>query len=969
MQKLFTIPAGIPFAKALASRLLEEHADKPETLPDILILLPTRRACRTLREAFLQLNNGKPIMLPRMQALGDIDEEELSLSIAGAQGTQNLIGLKPVLPNMQRQILLARAVQKHEDFPHGFDQALSLAKTLTHLIDQIHTENLDIKDLATLVPEDFADHWQITLDFLKILSEIWPQILDDMGMIDAALRRNLLINALSDFWQDTKPTKRIIAAGTTGSIPATANLLDVIANLPNGQIILPGLDQHIDDESWDSLAESHPQFGFKHLLAHMNILRENVALWPCNIADTDTSKARRILSSELMRPAETTKAWQDLNDSAFNEAIENLSLYEADTPQQEAQIIATLMRSILEEPTKTAALITPDRNLAKRVAMACRRWNITIDDSAGLPLTQTPIGRFLMLGIETTAQKLSPVSLLALLKHPLTHNDLKRNIGEFERTLLRGTKPPAGIDGLHHQATKNEADEETHDFIKKLETLFTPLLELLSNEEKLDFKTLLHAHITLLEALHNGDKLWSGEDGNAASSILSELLNQAHSFPKIHASEYPQILGQFLNGVTLRPAFGTHPRLQILGQLEARLIDADLVILGGLNEGTWPPDQGHDPWMSRPMRAEFGLPASDRSIGLAAHDFTQGLCAPNVAITRSKLKDGAPTVPARWLQRLQTVLTAAGTDAKSLTQNDMAHWVNAIDTAETLEPYARPAPKPPRDVRPRKMAITKIETWLKDPYSIYAHSILKLRTLDPLEKEADAALRGQILHDTLDDFITHHPKIIPHNAEDILLQTAQNLVQQENLAEDDWNFYWPRFTKITQQFLGKETEWRESNKPLKTEIKGQLTLSTQSGDFTLYGRADRIDQAETGAAIIDYKSGGYFAKKGMESGDIPQLPLEALILQGGGFEGIQATACNYLGYWVFNGNNKHTELTDPHDMLVDTTEALTDLIDTFDNEDIPYYALPRATKTPRFNDYEHLARTKEWAALDDEEAA
>ena len=968
LQNIFTIPAGIPFAKALASSLLEEHASSPEALPDILILLPTRRACRTLREAFLQLNAGKPIMLPRMQALGDIDEEELSLSIAGAGGTQKLTELKPVLPNMQRQILLARAVQKHEDFPHGFDQALALAKTLTQLIDQIHTENLDIKDLADLVPEDFADHWKITLDFLKILSEIWPQILDDMGMIDAAKRRNLLINSLADFWQETKPTQRVIAAGTTGSIPSTAHLLNVIANLPNGQIILPGLDEYVDEESWESLSESHPQYGFKHLLGYMNILREDVALWPNAVTDSGTSKARRKLASELMRPTETTKAWQSLEEESFDTAIRNLSLYEADTPQQEAQIIASLMRSILEEPTKTAALITPDRNLAKRVAMACRRWNIEIDDSAGSPLTQTPLGRFLMLSIEACAHKLSPVSLLALLKHPLTHQDLKAELRHFARELLRGTKPPAGIEGLKHQATKAKAEKLTP-FIEQLETLFSPLLAVHESEEKQDFKTLLHAHISLCEALHSDESLWAGEDGNAASALLSELLEQAGNFPQILATEYPQILQQFLSNVTLRPAYGTHPRLQILGQLEARLIDADLVILGGLNAGTWPHDQGHDPWMSRPMRAEFGLPASDRSIGLAAHDFIQGLCTPNVAMTRAKLVNGAPTVPARWLQRLDTVMTAARTDTGGLTQNDMMHWVKEIDTATTLEPYTRPAPKPPRDIRPRKMAITKIETWLKDPYSIYAHSILNLRTLDPLEKESDAAIRGQILHDTLDDFITQYPDTIPKDAEKNLLQTAQNFVQEENLTEEDWNFYWPRFTKITQQFLDKESGWREGAKPLKTEIKGQINLTTQSDDFTLYGRADRIDQTSEGAAIIDYKSGGYFSKKGMESGDIPQLPLEALILQDGGFEGIAAGDCNYLGYWVLNGNNKHTELTEPHDMLVDTKEALTNLIDTFDNEDTPYYAIPRASKTPRFNDYEHLARTKEWAALDDEEAA
>lgn len=981
---IFTIPAGIPFAKALAARLLEEHEQSPETLPDILILLPTRRAARTLREAFLQLNNGKPLMLPRMQALGDIDEEELSLSIAGTNGTQQLLNLPPVLPPLQRQILLSKAIIAHDDFPHGFDQALSLAKTLGHLIDQIDTEDLDIKDLASIVPENFADHWQVTLDFLKILSEQWPKALETLNVIDAAKRRNILINTLADFWDETKPQTRIIVAGTTASIPATAKLVKVITTLPNSQIILPGLDQNCDEKSWNAFSESHPQYGFKLLLDHIGTSREKITNWPTPTTDTATSNARRTLCTELMRPAKTTQEWQKIITTpntlnACTTATQNLQLFEADTPQQEAQIIAALMRSILEQPTKTAALITPDRNLAKRVAMACRRWNITIDDSAGLPLNQTAIGRFLMLTIETSAQDLSPVTLMALLKHPLVQSDLQTNLNLLETTLLRGTKPPAGINGLYdHLAKQTKKAQENNKpdhsetitpIIQTLETIFTPMLEIFASTEKIPFKTILQTHIELCENLHGGDTaIWNGEAGNAAAELLSKLLDQAAHFPSINTYEYPQILQQFMASETLRPAYGTHPRLQILGQLEARLIDADLVILGGLNEGTWPPDPGHDPWMSRPMRKDFGLPSSDRSIGLAAHDFTQGLCAPNVAITRSKLNDGAPTIPARWLDRLETVLSASNIDIKSLSQNDIHQWVNTIDKVETLSPNKRPEPKPPKSTRPRKLPITKIETWLKDPYSIYAYSILRLSPLDPLEKQADAAIRGQILHDTLDDFIKNHPHTIPTNAADTILETAKEKVTQENQAAENWHFYWPRFAKIAEQYIEKETKWREHAAPLKTEIKGQMTLTTAAGDFLLYGRADRIDKThDNNGAIIDYKTGGTFSKSGMTNGDSPQLPLEGLILQEGGFENIPPTPCEYLGYWMLNTNNKDTEQTNSHDILVDTKHSLVTLIETFDNDDIPYYALPRATKMLRFHDYEHLARVKEWAALDDAE--
>ncbi len=966
MQKIFTIPAGMPFAKSLAASLLEEYANAPETLPEILILLPTRRACRTLREAFLQINDGKPLMLPILQAIGDIDEEELAISIAGQEGTQRLLDLPPVLPSMQRQILLARAIQKHQDLRYGFDQALALAKTLSHLMDQIYTENLDIRDMAHLVPEDFADHWQITLDFLTVLSETWPQILKDMNVIDAADRRNRLINALADFWDETKPQKRIIAAGTTGSIPATAKLLNTIYNLPNGQIILPGLDQQIDEESWESLSESHPQYGFKHLLATMNIDRDRIADWQTTLQDHPLSKARRKLSSELMRPSQTSHKWQDLNSAAFDPALENLKIFECDTAQHEAQVIASLMRQTLEDPKKTAALITPDRNLAKRVSSACLRWGIKIDDSAGEPLSRTQIGHFLLLSIEATINKLSPVSLLALLKQPLTHANLKQHLEKFEKKMLRGFKPAAGITGLRQCWADNGADADLHILIDDLERIFEDCIAI--TETKNNFKEILEAHIKLCESLHDDKNLWSGEDGNAASVLLSEIISQAHNFPKITSHEYKNILQQFLLGVTLRPTFGTHPRLQILGQLEARLIDADLVILGGLNEGTWPSDPGHDPWMSRPMREGFGLPGSERSIGLSAHDFVQGFCTPNVALTRSKLVDGSPSVPARWLARLETVLKATDTKPEKLHDNVFMQWMKSIDHASISEPFTRPAPKPPAESRPRKLSITKIETWLKDPYAIYAHSILSLRKLEPLEKESDAALRGDMLHDCLNGFVTENPNNIPKNAACIILDAAQNFLQSRNLTDEDWHFYWPRFAKITDQFLEKEEKWRAHSKPLKTEIKGEMVLNTPQGDFVLYGRADRIDQSPEGVAIIDYKSGGNFSKAGLENGNTPQLPLEALIVESGGFENIPPTTCTYLGYWVLNGNGKYTEIAEPQDIISETNAALITLIEIFENQETPYYAIPRSTKIPRYNDYEHLARIKEWAALDDSES-
>jgi len=845
------------------------------------------------------------------------------------------------------------------------DHAFALAKALGQLMDQIYTENLNLADLHTLVPEDFATHWQVTLDFLKILSETWPNILKDLNMIDAADRRNRLILALAKFWTDHPPQTRIIAAGTTGSIPATAALLKSISTLPNGQIILPGLDEDIDDESWNTLSESHPQYGLKSLLEALETNRQTVKLW--HEENTALSETRRFLASELMRPAETTRAWQALKTNTkaqqkISSATRNLSILTCETAQEEANIIALLMRQTLEQPTSTAALITPDRKLATRVSAAAKRWNITLDDSAGTPLSQTLNGQFLTLLSTACETNLAPVSLLALLKHPFIPHTPSTAL--LEEHLLRGIKPKPGFEGLSKRL-EDTKHENLKSYIAALEETLSPLLTLYQSGEKQSFKTLLKTHINTAETLTQSDIIWNDEPGNALSIMLSNLMDHATDMPKMRGLEYTQILQQLLSTETLRPAYGTHPRLQILGQLEARMIDADLVILASLNEDTWPSKNAHDPWMSRPMRAEYGLPGSERSIGLAAHDFVQGFCAPNIVITRSKISDGAPTIPARWLQRLDTVLTATHINPTTIQTHTAQNWTKQLDHSDTITPITRPAPKPAAELRPKRFRITEIETWLKDPYSIYARHILRLEPLKSLEQDADASLRGQIMHDTFDNFITTYPKTLPKNAAIILTDIAQQKITENDLDQSEWQGFHPRFTAIADAFIDKETAWRETATPLKSEIKGELHIA----DAIIYGRADRIDKIGDSYAIIDYKSGGQFSKRAIANGDTPQLAIEGLIAQEGGFETLPPAPCNYLGYWVLNPNSKDTEINETEDLLQGTHESLEDLIITFEDENTPYHALPRSHTAPRFHDYAHLARVQEWAALDEQEDA
>ena len=966
---VFTIPAGAPFARALAAKLLQDCKETPEKLPHTRIFLPTRRAVRVLQSAFLAESCADALLLPRMQPLGDIDEEELSLAFAGQSAAKALMALPPAIAPLQRQLLLARTILARPDFKQGPDHALALARALGRLIDQIHNENLPMDRLTTLAPVEFAEHWQITLKFLEIISEAWPAILKERGQIDAADRRNRLMLTLSRLWRETPPANPVIAAGSTGSIPATAELLATIAAMPRGVVVLPGLDTVMDERSWQTLEEPHPQHGLRELLQRLNVEREHVQIWPTAINHAGSS-ARRVLASEIMRPATTTGEWILLQNQKsklqqFKNAFEHLNIYECRTEREESEIIAILLRESLQHKNWTAALITPDRNLARRVAAACRRWGIELDDSAGQSLDQTSMGSFLRLTLQACFSQLAPVPLLALLKHDFC--EIFEGLDQLERKALRGSRPAPGFAGLYSRLESPEMAPQAFVLLQRLEPFMMPLITLAS-ADKAAFTDFLDSHIALVEGLAStASPLWSRTGGEEARLFMAGLREEAGLLPDCTAAQYASIMAQLMKNVTIRPAYGAHPRLAILGQLEARLVDADLVILGGLNEGIWPPEPGHDPWMSRPMRRDFGLPGYERDVGLAAHDFVQGFCAQRVALTRSQRSAGAPATPARWLQRLEAVLDATNLSAESIKDNKKLVWARALDAQQNITPCARPEPRPPVAARPRELPATRIETWLQDPYGIYARYVLKLRKLDPLEDPAEARERGILLHEILHRFVETHKDDLPDNAAAILHDIARKEIAKRHEDPAVWSFWWPRFARLSDWFVQHEREWRQDSRPLRTEISGFITMTGQAGPFKVTAKADRIDKTLEGAALIDYKSGGSFTAKGIGNGKFPQLPVEALILAAGGFAELGALTPTHLSYWTLTGGTEPGKITSVTGAAGQAMQAaqqgLELLIAAFDDQSTPYYSLPRPDRAPRFNDYEHLARVKEWTAL------
>ncbi len=1013
---VYTIPAGSDFAGELARGVMTRHGGAPDALPACRIFLPTRRACRVVRDAFLRRTGGAPLLLPRLQPLGDVDADEVAVQFGAAQ----TLDLPGALSPLRRQILLTRILlSQPEGLAKTPEQAVALAGALGDLLDRIQTEGLDIRDLKGLVSQEFADHWQITLDFLKILAEHWPAILMAEGAMDPAARRDALTRVMTRLWRDDPPTGPVIAAGSTGSIPATAEFLEIIARLPQGCVILPGLDRDMDDASWEAIDDSHPQAALKTLLTRMVLNRAQVRVWgPEGHAGREPGHdpqgggsnkihnyspilpdARRSLAREVMRPAGASGVWKMLGAEGgraddLKGGWDHLYRHDCDTPQEEAGVIAAIFRETLEDGARTAALVTPDRVLARRVVALSRRWGILVDDSGGSPLDATPPARFLRLTLRAALETFAPVPLSALLRHALCAVGLeggafRHGVRGLDRFVLRGLRPAPGFSGLRARLAERRAEfpklepglTRIETLLTRLERAFDPLVRLLAQGTGHAFADWLEAHVRTAEALASGgsstgaERLWSGEAGAQAAAFLSEIRESASLFPPLTGPAYEGILEMLMRPVTVRPAWGMHPRLTILGQIEARMVAADVVILGGLNEGTWPADPGHDPWMSRPMRAAFGLPSPERAVGFAAQDFVQGFCAPTVHLTRAARAQGAPTVPARWLQRLDVVMQALGHDPAVIRTQRWKSYVKFMDRPDRVQPVTRPAPCPPVERRPHRISVTRVETLLTDPYSLYAREVLRLRALEPLDKIPDEADRGTILHAVLEGFVRAFPDTLPPDARDWIMDRARAEMDRRSADPAVWSVWLRRMERIATAFVAQERARRPGMRPVRTEARGESIFRILDRDVTLSAIADRIDRTPSGGLeIIDYKSGGAYTAGRIRSGDLVQLPLEALLVHRGGFEGLTGSV-ESLSYWKMTGRADEPldtiSLPDGEDgvslaaLAQEAGEGFEALMAAFLDPATPYYSLPRLDRRPRYNDYEHLARVSEWSAPGD----
>lgn len=979
----FNIPSHRPFAEDLAQGLYDGLAPLgPEALADAVVLTPTRRGARALADAFIKASGGVAVLPPQMRPLGDLEAGE-----APFEPGDLALDLPAAIDPLRRRFELTRLVAElADDVPGGLSSAsaaLELADALGSFLDGLQIEGVEIGGrLAGLVDvAELAAHWEVSRNFLDKALTLWPARLQSLGLVDVSQRRVRLLERLAERWLQTPPQGVLVAAGSTGTAPATRALLIAVAAAPRGAVVLPGLDQDLDDKAWAKVDVQHPQGALRRLLEAAKLTKGEVGVWPASRREAPHERWRRRIINEALRPAEETADWLRViqtmkaeRTDAIEVGLSGLSLVSARTEEEAATSAALLLRETLETPERTAALVTPDQALARRVVAKLARWGVIPDSSAGESLAGSRCGVLAALVARAVVEPLSPVVLLGLLKHPYARLG---DSGMLERLALRGPRAHSWLELTARLA----AAPESQALIERLQAV----VELASGSGDPESPGLAARRVTMaMEALcsdaegRTGD-LWTGHGGEAMARLLSGLIGEGDAMPAVSPRQFADLLRRLMEGETLRAGGATHPRLRILGAIEARLVRADRLILAGLEEGVWPGGAGIDPFLSRPMRETLGLPSPERRIGLSAHDFAQAACAPDVILLHTERREGAPAVKSRWLWRLESL--ARGADLTIPGRPDVLAWARTLDAPDAYRPYPRPSPKPPVEHRPDGLFVTRIEALTRDPYAVWARDILRFHALERPDEQVEARARGTAIHAAFEHFTLAHPKDLPDDAARIFEDLYMGELARAGMPRDALAREAALAGEAARWVVELEAFRRADGRDIHVEKTGKLTREIAGRPFTLAAKADRIEISPDGLGhVLDFKTGGAPSKKMVQSGFSPQLTLTAAILARGGFAEIGRAEPGELTYLQVTGrrppgreevratpDGDNDKVLNSRDAADKALEGMVQLVERYADPARGY----TSRVAPQFvklyvSDYDHLARVFEWSTSGEE---
>ena len=957
--RVFTLPPGCDFAREFTQGLADRFAGSPpEALANSEIYLNTGRVRRGVVSAFSEQG---AFLLPKLRLVTEF------------AGDVRFFDITPPVPALRPRLELFQAVSRLLEKDDRFaarSSAFDLADSLAELMDEMHAEGVSPGRISEIDVSQHSAHWAQSLKFLDIIGQFWGSA----EAPDIQARQRMVIESLVDSWRREPPSHPVIVAGSTGSRGATRLLMQAAAGLPQGAVVLPCFDDFIPEDVWQrmrdsSTGEDHPQFRFKDLFDSLEMRPADAQSWRDTVK---TNLDRNRLISLALRPAPVTSQW--LTEGPLLDGIEtatqNMALLEAPHPRAEAVAIALRLRQAAEFGEK-AALVTPDRKLAKQVKSALARWEIQAEDSFETPLSETPPGRLLLLTACLFGCRPDPVSLISLLRHPLVHAESERQAhvrmaDRLEHDIRHyGMKPD-----FRSQIVKLISNQEAGEKLPGWGSWLAEILDRLESVGEAPLTDIAAAHQHTAELLMAGSGtepeagIWEKAAGSSALEILQDLRREGSAGGVVDAQAYRHLLASLVRRTSVpRTDAQDFPGISIWNTLDARMQGPDLVIAGGLNEGTWPAATPVDSWLNRSMRSQAGLLMPERLTGLLAHDFQQAASVTSVVLSRSKRHAGEPAVSSRWLLRLITLLEGIGDHGKAALAAMRERGNHLLELAKAMEMpneemprETRPNPKPPVSARPKQLPVTSIKTLISNPYEIYARYVLDLRELNPLEPDNFAAARGVAIHEILHKFVEKIQTDPGRCAADQLLAEARKVLSTEPAAQHVMRLWLAQLAGVAEEFVELERQRLEAGAPAALESKGAISL--EGVEFTLNARADRVDRDQDGGLLLfDYKTGTIPGRTEIERRD-KQIPLTAKMLELGGFPEIPAASVREAAYIAVGKSTKVQKVETQS--LDETWSRFIGLIRRYENPETGYLSRRNMYQLRYGEAFDHLARYGEW---------
>ena len=965
---IFGISPGVNFPRELANGILGRFASsEPEVLANLQVIVNSTRMRHRLTEELIDLG---AMLHPQILTLPEVSQ----LIPNSYQPIPNY----SLVHKFELMALVQKLIEAQPDIA-AQSSVYALTKSLSELIDEMQGEAVPVENILDLDISDQSGHWKRTQLFLNIVKKYLENRKNDPDE-EAWLRQ--IINALTDYWLEESPKNPVLIAGSSGSRASTRKLIKAIINLPNGAVVLPGFDFTLPKKLWGKkervgVPEDHPQFRNLKTFFELGLPKSNLQKW--HLKEKSNIQLQNLISLSL-RPAPVTDCWLDEGPKLGNvsKITESITLVEADSIRDESLAIAFRMILAIKE-NKSLILVSPNRKLTRMVSAYLSNRNIIPDDSAGVPLQLTPSGRFLRLVVSLFAGPVTITKIFALLKHPLTHSggNFRTEHLEFVRSLelfFRTTN-------VNIFSAKNISawlEQSEAQYASKWASWICNLLEQCRLQDSYIFEDVFNKHIELAKIVASGPDqnesntsgdLWKQNNGRHCLKIIERIREASPTAKSISASKYADIFNSILADEHVPEINPTHPNIMIWGTLEARAHNAQVLILAGMNEGSWPVPAAIDPWLNRKMRKESGLLSPERRIGLSAHDYQQSVCSPTVFITRSTKDNEAETIPSRWLNRLLNLLSGLsennGPEAIENMRSRGTKWLDWANETKNTTPRKsakRPSPKPPKDTRPKKLSVTEIKTLIRDPYAIYAKHILKLTPLLSLHRSDDPLLRGVVIHQIFEQFVKNwHQDASFADQKNHLLDLTKKQLKEKVASPATRLFWFSRVEKIADWFVSEEAKRRNFCKPVALEKKGQIIIP--SLNFKLTAQIDRVDVNEDGKAIIyDYKTGAVPSKSVQLHFD-KQLFLLALIIEGGGF--LDLAPMRVLEASFLDLSNKKAVFAPFDQESLDAHRRKFQLlIARYLNPDQGYTARRAMFRIEDNSDYDGISRFGEWSIED-----